>query len=136
MTVISTQTLTGSSVTFSSIPSGYARLTLALTGVSTSVNTSALRYELSGDGVNYTTPVALGTGFLATSSISGVLVFSDPDADTGTITGAQGQAPTSGIATTTGITAQRVNAGGIKAIRISLASGVSFDAGSMTLSGE
>lgn len=72
MTLISTTTLTGSSVTISSIPSTYVNLQLIITNYKPSVDGEGLRMRLNSDsGTRYKTNVDLiGNGTFADSFIA------------------------------------------------------------------
>jgi hypothetical protein len=107
MTVISTKSATGASVTFSGIPGGFDALVVDLGGVS----------------------------FAGAGGQTGRITISNPGGNSGLFTGSQGIAPASGLGAATGVNMLWACAGGISAIRISAKPGDSFDAGSITLSG-
>jgi len=139
MTLISTQALTGSSITFPGILSGFSRLLLDLDGMSFAANNGQLRYEYF-DGTNWS-PVSPAGGATAAASVaqSGRIEFETPDADAGIVRGVYGALPASGQATANSMSAVRLCAGGIQGLRISGWSGTTattFDAGTATLSGE
>lgn len=136
-TLISSQSASGASVTFSGIPDTFSDLIFDFDGISHNGATpSQLRLEVSPDGVTFSTPFTFTPGYKADQTWRGWYEVLGYGADRGFAAGVVNNAAPADPGARTAATLAWECTGGIGAVRFSWSlAGAMFDAGSFSLSG-